>query len=119
MFYAGVDNPEAKVTPRFTLILSNSVNGENDDAILSNLSTTEDELKIVQLGNIIDVQSTENYEDVTSISLTNVLGQAVVYTTTTTLVNGSNIITLPSNLKGVFMISIRTGNEVVTKKIIL
>jgi hypothetical protein len=119
VFYAGVDNPEAKVTPRFTLILSNSVNGENDDAILSNLSTTEDELKIVQLGNIIDVQSTENYEDMTSISLTNVLGQAVVYSTTTSLVNGSNIITLPSNLKGVFMISIRTGNEVVTKKIIL
>jgi hypothetical protein len=118
VFYAGVDNPDAKVAPRFTLILSNSENGASD-GILSNLTSAEDELTIVQLGNIVDVQSTENYDDVTTVTLSNVLGQAVVYSVTTTLVNGSNLITLPSNLEGLYLISIRTGNEVVTKKIIL
>lgn len=119
VFYAGVDNPEAKIAPRFTLILSNAENGATDEGILSNLSNADDKLNIVQLGNIVDVQSTENYSDLTTITLSNILGQEVVYTETTTLVNGSNIITLPSNLKGLYIISFRTGNEVVTKKIIL
>jgi hypothetical protein len=119
VFYSGVDNPEAKIAPRFTLILSNAENGASDAGIISNLSNTEDELKIVQLGNIVDVQSTENYSDLTAITLSNILGQEVVYAETTTLVNGSNIIALPSYLKGLYIISFRTGNEVVTKKIIL
>lgn len=119
VFYASADNPEAKSASRFTLILSNSVDAaENDGFVLAN-EANDGQLNIKQMGNIIDVQSSDDLPEATRISITNVLGQEEVFVTSAMILNGSNMITLPAHLKGLHIITLRTGDQLLTQKIML
>ncbi|OUR87790.1 hypothetical protein A9Q92_03790, partial [Methylophaga sp. 42_8_T64] len=117
-FYSVADNPEEESISRFTLILSNSANANENNGIHVPDSKS-DKLSIKQMGNIIDVQSVQDFDETTTITLTNVLGQKEVFVTTASLQSGSNIVPLPSNLKGFHIITLKTGEEIVTHKIVL
>ena len=120
VFYSVADNPEAKPVKRFTLILSNSADANENGGLVSNETAIETEfISLKVMGNIIDVQSEESLEELTTITLTNVLGQKEVFTTTASILAGSNLITLPSSLKGFHIVTLRTGDKVVTQKIVL
>ena len=117
-FFALASSEEDTDKTRFTLILSNS----EDAASGSAFSTIEDENEattIKQFGKIIDVQTVDESEELSTITVTNVLGQNVVFAITTNLVNGSNLINLPAELNGFYIISVQTGDSIVTKKLML
>ncbi len=118
-FYSVADDPEIETALRFTLILSNSENASNNNGIHTTSITKNDQLSLKQMGNSIDIQSLQNYDEISTISLTNALGQKEVFQTTTSLVTGSNIITLPEDLKGFHIITIKTGESIINQKIIL
>ena len=122
VFYAnateeGVDKSDR----RFTLILSNSADVNENNVIQSPDFDSDDAIVIKQMGNIIeiDVQSVKEYDTPSVITVTNVLGQKEVFITTTSLVAGSNLVTLPTTIKGFHIITLRTGDEIVTKKVVL
>ena len=120
VFYAnapeeGVDKSDR----RFTLILSNSADVNENNVIQSPDFDSDDAIVIKQMGNIIDVQSVKEYDTPSVVTVTNVLGQKEVFRTTTSLVAGSNLVTLPTTIKGFHIITLRTGDEIVTKKVVL
>jgi hypothetical protein len=120
VFYSNASDPEkAKSDRRFTLILSNSVDANENNTIQTTDYDADQTLVIKQMGNIIDVQSVVEYDSPTTITLTNVLGQKEVFITTTSLVAGSNLVTLPNTIKGFHIITLRTGDQIVTKKVVL
>ena len=120
MFYANASDPEKnKSDRRFTLILTNSADANENNGIQAPDLDSDDALVIKQMGNIIDVQSVQKYDTPTTFTLTNVLGQKEVFITTTTLTAGSNLVTLPTTIKGFHIITLRTGDQIVTKKVVL
>lgn len=120
VFFASKDDADKKkFDARFTLILSNSAEANDNTSIFANQTNESDQIKITQMGNIIDVQSAQEFDEQTTITVTNVLGQKEVFLTTTTLVAGSNIVTLPESLKGFHIITLKTGENRVTQKIVL
>jgi hypothetical protein len=120
VFYSNAtDTEKDKAERRFTLILSNSVDANENNTIQTTNFDTDQALVVKQMGNIIDVQSVVEYDSPTTITLTNVLGQKEVFITTTSLVAGSNLVTLPTTIKGFHIITLRTGDQIVTKKVVL
>lgn len=118
-FYALASNPDGSDKGRFTLILSNSEASSTEGMTITSIQDQDESITIKQFGKIIDVQTIDEKEELSTITVTNVLGQNVVYTITTNLVNGSNLINLPSDLAGFYIISVQTGDVIVTKKLIL
>ncbi|MGB1104260.1 MAG: T9SS type A sorting domain-containing protein [Crocinitomicaceae bacterium] len=119
VFYGEAEESE---NVRFTLILRNAADAEDVGIeVVENESGTaiQNNLEITQMGNLLNVQSDITYRAPTVITLTNILGQEIVYKTTTTLLSGKNLITLPENLTGFHIITFTTGDEVVTQKVIL
>lgn len=108
---------------RFTLVLTNEA--YSNDATIQTLtingesSSTSDLMEITQMGHSFNIQVSENLTEDSKITVTNVLGQTVVYSGVQRLVEGSNMITVPADLKGVHILVITTGNSVVTKKVVL
>lgn len=120
VFYANASDPQKnKSDRRFTLILSNSADANENNGIQATDFDSDDALVIKQMGNIIEVQSVQEYDTPTTFTLTNVLGQKEVFITTTTLAAGSNLVTLPTTIKGFHIITLRTGDQIVTKKVVL
>ena len=117
-FAAAADAGRAEAS-RFTLILSNSAEAATEVSSVVSLEDVNESITIKQFGKIIDFQAIEEVEETSTITVTNVLGQNVVYAVTTNLVNGSNLITLPSDLNGFYIISVQTGGSIVTKKLML
>jgi hypothetical protein len=110
-------DPEAML---FKLILTNRVDGLSDEGITVVSEDEEDGLiNLVQMGHIVNADSEIDYTQPTTVKLVNTVGQEIVFSTTIDIVNGSNIINLPSSLKGFYILTLTTGNDVVTKKIIL
>ncbi|MEO9530966.1 MAG: T9SS type A sorting domain-containing protein [Crocinitomicaceae bacterium] len=105
-------------TDRFTLILSNSADNELLPQALSIESESDNILNIVQMGNIIDLQSQNITSENVEISLYNMLGQQQVYTTSTSIVNGSNIVNLPADLNGIHIFVVNINGKQYTKKLI-
>lgn len=103
---------------RFTLILSNEISA-GSSGISSHTDITEGQVQIKQIGNVIDVVAPKTYDEISYITVTNVLGQREVFTTSANLVSGSNVISLPDDLKGFHIIAIRTGDNIVTHKVVL
>lgn len=103
---------------RFQLVLSNEVIQTNETSIFES-GLDDSELTITQMGNAIDVESDEAIEGVTEISIVNLLGQDVVYTETLTIEAGSNMVFVPSELSGMYLVVIKSANGVKTKKIML
>lgn len=116
VFWSEVDS----TTTRFTLILTNAAVSEaevfdtNDE--LNNQETAY--LSINQTGNMLIINSEIDIEN-SEITLYNVYGQQVNYNKQTSLVKGDNLVTLPDNFDGVYIVTIRTGEDIFTKKIVL
>jgi hypothetical protein len=107
---------------RFTLVLTNEEleAGANVQSLTTNNIELESEsMTITQMGNSFNVDVTENLNEDSQIKLVNVLGQTEVYSSTIRFVQGSNIITVPAELKGVHILIITTGDKIVTKKVVL
>lgn len=106
---------EAGEYDRFKIVLTNS-----DDSAEGTIAEDEDgNITLTQMGHLIDVTARIEEESNAFVSVTNLLGQKVVYENQTQLVNGSNIISLPDNLSGVHIVTITYDNKVVSKKIML
>ncbi len=98
---------------RFTLILSN-------DRVVGNstmVSTlTDDEVVISQIGNAVNVQSKEVIEGETNLTIYNLLGQELIFSTTFEIQKGDNVIVVPENLSGVYIVVVESANGITTKK---
>lgn len=121
VFHADADAEEdLSDISRFTLILTN---GEgNHGAAFAGINEVEMQsgtVVINQMGHVIDIAVSEEEVGLSTITITNVLGQTEVHSIQTSLINGSNIITLPEHLKGFHIISVKTENQIVNKKVIL
>jgi len=105
---------------RFTLIFSNQV-GENEESIqaLTINEEIENGLTITQMGHTFNIVSTVDYTEDSQIKLVNVLGQQEVFYQSIKFVNGSNMISIPEEYKGVHILVITTGDKTVTKKVVL
>jgi hypothetical protein len=113
-FYAMEDDETRK---RFQLILSNeSLGSENNSAFGT---STNEGLSITQIGKAIDINSDEFIEGTSQVLLTNLLGQNVLYTENIQIEQGVNMMYLPKELTGVYLVTVKTSNGVITKKIIL
>ncbi len=119
IFYYETGKQKDEYGNRFDLILSNAEVTNNDNGIYSNNINEVSNLSIKQMGYIVDITAINDVESLTSITLTNVLGQNVVFSTELLLNAGSNIITIPSNLKGLHIITIQTKQEQLTMKLVL
>jgi len=114
-FYATEDD---EVRQRFQLVLTNESIGENANSIF-NTSNSNDAIVINQIGEAIDINADESIEGVSIISITNVLGQNVEYSENIEIQAGSNIVFLPNYLKGLYLITVKSENGIITKKIVL
>lgn len=103
---------------RFQLVLSNTAIN-NVEASIFESDSNGDELTITQLGNSINVESEDEIEGVTEISIVNLLGQDVVYTESINIQSGSNMIFMPEELSGMYLVVIKSSKGVQTKKIML
>ncbi|MFT4600396.1 MAG: hypothetical protein ACI857_000570 [Arenicella sp.] len=104
---------------RFTLILSNSDANDYIVQAALGIDNSQDDLTIVQISNMIDIQNTSAAGKEVSISLVNVLGQREVYSDRATINSGSNLITLPSNLSGMHILTITFESQRISKKLVL
>lgn len=105
---------------RFRLILSNKQIEEVSVKPSNGIQINEEPITISQIGNAINIEAESEVEDNSLITVTNLLGQEIIYSENITLLYGSNIVTLPSNFNGVYLVTVVSskGNRV-TKKIIL
>lgn len=106
---------------RFTLILSNAADGDAAAVETNNpeIPVIHENLAITQMGNVLEVESSIDYSMPTVVTVTNLLGQKTIYETTTSLITGKNLITLPEDLTGFYIVSLRSGEEIVSHKVIL
>lgn len=114
-FYAIEDDENRE---RFQLILSNESLGNDNNSNLGTITTGKG-LSITQIGKAVDINSDEFVEGVSYVVLTNLLGQDVVYSENIQIQEGSNIVYLPKEISGVFLVTVKTSKGVITKKIIL
>ena len=113
VFYAN----EGVSETRFTLILTNEESIEQTPFGTASIQDNDNGYTLTQMGNVIDLNTTFNAENAT-VSLYNVLGQEMVYTKQTSIIEGSNIITLPNGLSGVYVLSINYDGQRITKKLV-
>lgn len=106
---------EVGESDRFSLILSNT-DIEESNAMANNLEFN-DEISITQMGHVLNLNSFEFKENVTII-LYNTLGQEEVRFTTNSLNEGDNLITVPSNVSGMNILSISVDGNRVSKKLV-
>ncbi|MBI3133418.1 MAG: T9SS type A sorting domain-containing protein [Bacteroidetes bacterium] len=107
---------------RFTLILTSEdvQEGSTIQSLTVNETAIETEsMTITQMGNSFNVNVTEAFNEDSQIRLVNVLGQTDVYSGQIRFVEGSNMISVPAELKGVHILIITTGDKIVTKKVVL
>lgn len=118
-FFALATDPEVEAKTRFTLILSNSEAATEEEITFAPTEEETNAIAIKQFGHILDIQTVEDQNQLSTITVTNVLGQYESFVVTTQLINGSNLVTLPAELKGFYILSIQTGDQIVTKKLML
>jgi len=103
---------------RFQLILSNKAVNNVETSIYES-DTNNGNLTITQLGNSINVESEETIEGITEISILNLLGQEVVYSKSMNILAGDNMMFMPEELSGMYLVVIKSSKGVQTKKIML
>ena len=103
---------------RFKLILSNKE--MEAPSQLANIDEFDglNDLEITQMGHSLEIRSTQTFDSPVSISVVNILGQTEVYTISTQLTGGSNMIHLPTDLKGVHIITLSNANQTISKKLV-
>lgn len=107
---------------RFTLILTNEETSEASTVqslTVNESDVTEESLTITQMGHTFNVVVSETLTSDSQVRLVNVLGQTEVYSTNVQFIEGSNLISVPSELYGVHILIITTGDRVLTKKVVL
>lgn len=104
---------------RFKLVLTNEEEIVSEEGLINSSTPSENAIKIVQMDHLIDIIADQTYEQLTEITVTNILGQTEVYTITKQLVNGSNLVQLPATLKGVHIIQVKNGENIINQKVIL
>jgi len=102
---------------RFQLVLSNEGLGNTNTSVFG--SSVQEAVAINQIGNAIDINSNESIDGVSIVSLTNVLGQNILFSESVQIQEGTNMVYLPIDLKGFFIVSVKTSNGLITKKIML
>lgn len=103
---------------RFKLVLSNDLIVDNNTSIFDK-GANEEGIVINQLGNAINIVSTESVKGLTEIKIINLLGQDVVYTKSLSLLSGDNMVFLPNNFSGIYIVTVTNSKGIVTKKIML
>lgn len=111
VFYA-----EQGVSNRFSLILSNET-AESNILGVNSVSELTNDLSIVQMGNMINIESIDNLENV-SIILYNSLGQETYRFEKNNLNSGDNLITIPSGISGVHILSVNFEENRISKKLV-
>ena len=115
VFYSDVYSGE-----RFTLILTNEAMAE--EPTVQSLTLNEqlsDQVSIIQMGHTLNISSTYDFTGESQVTLYDVLGQQEVHFGSVKLIQGSNLITIPEQHKGVYILSVSNGDELITKKIVL
>jgi hypothetical protein len=105
---------------RFTLILTND--DQTQPESIQSLGTgaeLESGITITQMGHNFNIETGMEYGENTQVKLVNLLGQEEVFYQNLKLVEGSNVITIPAEHKGVFILVVTTGEKVITKKVVL
>ncbi len=103
---------------RFKILFSNEAEDLDGKEINSGMQETVENLTIIQMGHVIDISSEEFVSENAEVSVFNLLGQEEVFFTTTAVMAGSNIITVPSSVKGVHLFSINFNGKRITKKLV-
>jgi hypothetical protein len=103
---------------RFTIALSNST--ANDEIFNPSASVYDitNDISISQISNLVNVTNSGTYSKEVSVSLVNVLGQKEVYTDVLTLNSGSNLITLPTDLSGMHIMTLFIDGKQISKKLV-
>ncbi len=104
---------------RFTLILTNELTESGSTVQSLTLNELSDGMTITQMGHTFNIEVDQELNGVSQISVFNILGQSSVYSNSIQFVKGSNLITLPVELKGVHILTITSGGENLTKKVVL
>jgi hypothetical protein len=100
---------------RFTIILSNDrVVGNELSPIYSDIAT--DDITISQIGNTINIQSNEVVDGNADLTIYNLLGQELIFSTTFEIQKGDNLVIVPENLSGIYIVVIKSTNGITTKK---
>ena len=108
---------------RFTLIFTNLelVPASSVESLTINESSEDqnESMNITQMGHVFDIHVSEALSQSSTIQFVNLLGESVYYEEQIQLVQGSNIFTLPAELIGVHILVVRTGDSVITRKVVL
>jgi hypothetical protein len=103
---------------RFTLLLSNA-ELTTTQLTAGEVEQEEEEISINQLGNIIEIYAPQQLDGVNvSIQLTNLLGQETSYSVNTEIESGQNLLTLPADMRGIYLFTLRSNEFVITKKML-
>ncbi|MCH2226000.1 MAG: T9SS type A sorting domain-containing protein, partial [Crocinitomicaceae bacterium] len=103
---------------RFKIIMSNVQETTENPFANASMNETENGLSITQMGSYIDISNSSDDIQNVEISLINILGQENVYSDITTLTEGSTIIHLPTNLKGIYIFTMNIQGQRISKKLI-
>jgi hypothetical protein len=103
---------------RFQLILSNRTVETSPSSVFES-GVDQQGLIITQIGNSINVESEEALNGIAEINIFNLLGQEIIYSESFEIQAGSNMMFLPSELSGIYLIVVKSINGIQTKKIIL
>lgn len=108
---------------RFTLIFTNLelVPASSVESLTINESSEDqnESMNITQMGHVFDIHVSEALSQSSTVQFVNLLGETVYYEEQIQLVQGSNIFTLPAELIGVHILVVRTGDSVITRKVVL
>ncbi len=101
---------------RFVLILTN----EEIEGAASIENYDISDISITQMDNVLNIQVEGHSEGNVEVSLVNSLGQKVDFIKQLNLVNGSNIVELPEDLRGFYIFTItNSSGELISKKLVL
>ncbi|MBD3636709.1 MAG: T9SS type A sorting domain-containing protein [Crocinitomicaceae bacterium] len=103
---------------RLTLILSNSEVSDSEDTGYLNISDDNNGISFVQMDHVVDIRITDSGIENAEITLINALGQVERYFELTSLVEGSNLITIPADVKGVRILCVNINGQRITKKLV-
>ena len=106
----------AEEAARFRVLFSNSL--EISEGSTASIDEQINEININQLGSSVEILSNNITSENAEISLVNMLGQREVFASSTSIVNGSNIIALPTNLKGIHILVLNINGKQITKKLV-
>ncbi len=105
---------EAGEFDRFELVLSNERIEGNSTS--TNIIGEEGTISISQIGNAVNIQSEDQIEGNSSLTIYNLLGQELIFSTNFEVQKGDNIIFVPEELSGMYVVVVTTSKGREAKK---